>query len=71
MKTMNRFRWILPALVLATAGAALPARADASCTGDYERCLNDSWETSGFARVLADVECLAGYAGCLRRLVMD
>jgi hypothetical protein len=68
----NRYRWILPMVVLATAGAGLPSRADAQqCTAKYQKCLNDTWETSGFARMLADAECFAVYSGCVAKQLMQ
>jgi hypothetical protein len=38
-----------------------------SCTQGYEQCLNDTWDTSGFTRLMADIECFAAYVGCVRR----
>jgi hypothetical protein len=36
------------------------------CTEGYEKCLNDTWDTSGTTRLLADIECFAAYIGCVR-----
>jgi hypothetical protein len=67
---MNRIRWIMPLALLAVIGFGAPEKAHAaSCTDRYMSCLNDSWHTSGFARMLADVECAAEYVGCVRRKV--
>jgi hypothetical protein len=38
-----------------------------SCTEGYIKCLNDTADTSGFLRLMADVECFAAYVGCVRR----
>lgn len=65
----TRFRWLMPTALFLILGAGLPVQAAASCLGGYYECLNDSWDTSGFERIMADVECFAGYVGCIRRLV--
>lgn len=36
------------------------------CVEGYERCLNDTHDTSGLTRILADIECFAAYIGCVR-----
>jgi hypothetical protein len=58
-------------LVLAVASAGVPAAADAAktCQDQLNQCLNDSYDTKGFSRFLADVECSAQFAGCIRRLL--
>ncbi|HEX7049694.1 MAG TPA: hypothetical protein VF188_05730 [Longimicrobiales bacterium] len=67
---MTRRHWMIPMVLLTLAAGGVPARAEAaSCTDGYQKCLNDSYDTSGFTRVLADVECLAEYVGCVRRKV--
>ncbi|HEX7119537.1 MAG TPA: hypothetical protein VF212_12155 [Longimicrobiales bacterium] len=63
----KRTRWIVPLALLFTAIGGLPRRALASCTTSYMWCLNDSYDTRGMLRFLADVECLAEYIGCVRR----
>jgi hypothetical protein len=45
--------------------APAPAAAQ-DCTASYEKCLNDTWDTSGATRLLADIECFAAYIGCVR-----
>lgn len=64
----DRIRWILPLAMMVAFGVGAPEKAEAaSCTRGYEMCLNDTWDTRGFARALADVECFAEYVGCVRR----
>lgn len=46
--------------------APQPASAQ-SCVRAYEQCLNDTWDTSGLTRIMADFECFAAYVGCVRR----
>jgi hypothetical protein len=47
--------------------AYAPAPATAQdCTAGYEKCLNDTYDTSGATRLLADIECFAAYIGCVR-----
>lgn len=66
----KRFRWIVPLALLAALGAGVPGQARAAtCVDGYNKCLNDTYDTSGWTRILADVECFAGYLGCVRRLV--
>ena len=56
------FAMVLMAMSLPTAAsAALP------CLDNYYKCLNDSWDTKGFERFLADAECGSAYIGCIRR----
>lgn len=65
---MDRIRWILPLAMLVAFGVGAPEKAEASsCSSAYEQCLNDSWHTEAFTRVLADIDCLAEYVGCVRR----
>jgi len=53
-------------VAVATVFAPQPVAAS-ECVRGYEACLNDTWDTSGWTRVLADVECFASYVGCVRR----
>jgi hypothetical protein len=46
------------------------AYAAAACTDSYYRCLNDTYSTSGLARLLADAGCLALYYSCLKSTVL-
>lgn len=50
------------ALVLVTPSIA----AAKQCVDQYYMCLNDSWNTSGIFRYIADVKCLLQYLGCVR-----
>ena len=45
-----------------------PATASAakSCLDQYYVCLNNTWDTSGLARIAADAECGIRYYSCLR-----
>lgn len=43
------------------------ANAATACLDTYYRCLNDTWDTKGITRFLADLECGTQYIGCLRR----
>jgi hypothetical protein len=52
--------------VVAYAPAPVAAQ---ECTAGYQKCLNDTWDTSGATRLLADIECFAGYIGCIRNTV--
>ena len=55
-------------IAFAAAAMFLPGSAHAlTCLDGYYKCLNDSWNTKGFERFLADVECGTAYFGCLRR----
>ena len=68
---LNRIRWTLPAAFFFAVGAGLPSVASAApCTDDYLKCLNDSHDTRGATRLMADVECFARYTGCVARAVM-
>ena len=56
------FAMVLMAVALpAVASAALP------CLDTYQKCLNDSWNTSGFERYMANLECGTNYIGCIRK----
>jgi hypothetical protein len=67
---MTKSRWILPMAIMLAVAAAVPPRAmAASCLNGYYRCLNDSWDTSGISRILADIDCFSGYVGCVRRQI--
>lgn len=65
-------RWIM-ALALVLGGVTVvpePAQArGAECTRAFERCLNDTWDTKGITRLLADIECTAEYLGCVRNKI--
>jgi hypothetical protein len=56
-------------IILSVAIGALTMGADpvsaASCTTQYQQCLNDSWYMRGATQLMADVECAAEYAGCV------
>ena len=68
---LNRIRWTLPAAFFFAVGAGLPSVASAApCTDGYMKCLNDTHDTSGFLRAMADVECFARYTGCVARAIM-
>jgi hypothetical protein len=57
--------------MLAALAATTPAAADAAtCVDVYYKCLNDTWDTSGITRYLADLECAARYVGCVRKAVV-
>ncbi len=60
---------VTAAIVAATAVLAPQPLAASECVKGYESCLNDTYDTSGLTRVLADIECFAGYVGCVRRLL--
>ncbi|MHB1193974.1 MAG: hypothetical protein ACYC6F_13110 [Longimicrobiales bacterium] len=46
--------------------AAVPNEVSASCTGDYLVCLNGAYATGGGAvGTLAELECGAGWVGCV------
>jgi hypothetical protein len=61
---------ILIAATAAVAAVAAPRPVAAEdCVKGYEQCLNDTYDTSGATRILADIECFAGYVGCVRRLI--
>lgn len=61
---MTKLIIVLSVALGAIALDATPASA-ASCTKQYEQCLNDSWDTEGLTRHLADLECGAEYTGCV------
>lgn len=67
-----RIRWTIMAALFITMGAALPppAAAGVPCTDGYQSCLNDSWDKSGFAELLANLECGARYARCIRDIII-
>jgi hypothetical protein len=68
-------RKIIAVLALAVATVAFAPRSVAaqggSCTFGYMQCLNDTWMLEGWAQKMADIECFAEYAGCLKRIVVD
>ena len=46
--------------------AAVPNEVSASCTGDYQTCLNDGSQYGGGAlETMSDVECGFGWYGCV------
>jgi hypothetical protein len=65
-----RTRILLAALLVTTLLAPSTASAAKTCVQIFEECLNDTWNTSGISRVLADLECAARYAGCLRAVIL-
>jgi len=69
MKT--RFRWATVLALLFVLGAGFPGQASASsCTAAYDKCLNDSWDTSGIRRIMADIDCFAEYIGCVKAKII-
>jgi hypothetical protein len=54
------------AIAMLSPGAA---HAATTCLDTYYKCLNNTWDTSGFERFLADLECGTEYIGCLRKLL--
>jgi hypothetical protein len=57
-------------VLMAAFAVGSPAVASAAtCQDNYYTCLNNTWETRGLARLMADLECGARYAGCMRRTV--
>lgn len=60
-------KFMLAVMVGASALAFAPQPvAAAECTEEYHKCLNDSWYYDGISQTMADVECFAGYVGCVR-----
>lgn len=67
----GHFRKIVPLALVLAAGVTMPAPADAApCTSSYQRCLNDSYSMKGIAEYMANLECGAGYAGCIMLIFM-
>jgi len=62
MKSVIRLAAML-AFALTMSLASPGAASASSCTGDYSRCLNDSWDA--VSQTMADVECGFGWAGCV------
>lgn len=59
-------KFMIALTVGASALAFAPQEAAATeCTENYNKCLNDTWQYTGFTQVLADVECFAEYVGCV------
>lgn len=58
---------IMLILTLAASAASLTPRAAAAqeCTRGYLTCLNDTHDTDGIVRVLADIECFSKYLKCV------
>ena len=59
----------VPRIVMALAVTAIlsPGAAHAAtCLDGYYKCLNDTYNTSGFERYAANFECGVEYIGCLR-----
>jgi hypothetical protein len=65
-----RTKVILFALIAGSSLTPSIASAAKTCVDVYQECLNATWDTSGLARYLADIECAARYAGCLRAVVV-
>jgi hypothetical protein len=65
-----RTKVMLFALVVLSSAAPSLASAAKSCVDVYQECLNDTWNTSGLTRYLADLECAARYAGCLKAIIV-
>lgn len=62
----KRARRIMALMLVLTGLAAVPGQAMAQeCVKEFEKCLNDTWYTTGFLRFLADMECATQYAACL------
>jgi hypothetical protein len=68
----GRFRWIIPMAFLIAVSMVLPPRAaaDVSCTSGYESCLNSSWDKTGFAEYMSNLECGLRLARCLRDIII-
>lgn len=65
-----RTKLMLLALLVGSSLTPSLASAAKTCVDVYEQCLNDTWDTSGLSRYLANLECAARYAGCLRSVVV-
>jgi hypothetical protein len=65
-----RTKLMILAVVAATSATPSIASAARTCVATYEQCLNDTWDTSGLTRYLANLECAARYAGCLRAVIL-
>jgi hypothetical protein len=65
---MTKLIAMLGIVAMASMFAPQPATAE-ECTRAYEKCLNDTYDTEGWTRVLADFECFAAYIGCVRALI--
>lgn len=65
-----RTKLMLLALLVGSSLTPSLASAAKACVDVYQQCLNDTWNTSGLARYLADLECAARYAGCLRAVIV-
>lgn len=68
----RQVHWIAAFALLLGLGAMLPEPAAAgifddidACSAALMGCLNDSWDTSGFWRLVADLRCGIGYGGCV------
>ncbi|HSH44906.1 MAG TPA: hypothetical protein VK966_03565 [Longimicrobiales bacterium] len=61
---MRKIMLVLTAVALATPFSAQPAAAQ-KCTNGYADCLNETYDTEGGLRVLADVECFVDYMKCV------
>lgn len=59
-------RRIIPLALMLGIGATLPspAAARSSCNDDYMWCLNDSYDTTGWDRLAADLDCFAENLKC-------
>ena len=59
---------LMLAVALAIGAAGLtpqPVAAEADCSNEYVKCLNDSHELTGLLQTLADIECFSDYTACL------
>jgi hypothetical protein len=65
-----RTKLMLFAFVVMSAITPSWASAAKTCVDVYEQCLNDTWDSSGLTRALANLECAARYAGCLRAVII-
>lgn len=56
-------------LILTMAATAVPFTprtvAAQECTNGYLTCLNDTHDTEGIIRVMADIECFSKYLKCV------
>jgi hypothetical protein len=62
-------KMILSVLLAGALIAPATASAAKTCQEAYYQCLNDTYDTKGWARIAADLECAARYAGCLKAVV--
>ena len=65
-----RTKMMIFAITAVSAVSPSMASAAKTCVEVYQQCLNDTYNTSGITRYLADIECAARYAGCLRQVLV-